>query len=155
MSAPIALRAHNILCLFGYRGRGYDAAFVREMSTVHAALAGAPATLVEVRAAPDRLCGACPNLRGGCTLGGPDHEAHMRAQDEAVAARLRVEPGDVLPWGELAARVRAGVGGRDLPALCTTCPWLSLGWCAEGLERLRASPEAPALVPVPDPRAPN
>jgi len=145
---PIPLRAHNLLCLLGYRGRGYDDAFVARMSAVHSALARDPGTRVEIRTSPDTLCDACPNLRrgkggagpggaGGCTLGEPDHEPHMRAQDEDVARRLGFEAGQVATWGEILARVADRLRGRDLPGICTTCPWLALGWCAEGIERLR------------------
>ena len=50
-----------------------------------------PEQRVQLITAPDRLCHACVNLRhGGCTLGGPEHETHMRAQDEDVLARLRM-----------------------------------------------------------------
>ena len=132
---PIPLRAHNLLCLLGYRGRGYDDRFVAEMTSVHHALRADPETRIEVRTSPDRLCSACPNLRsGGCTLGGPDHETHMRAQDEDVAARLGLAAGDVVTWADVLRRVASGVRGTDLPSICTTCPWLSLGWCAEGIE---------------------
>jgi len=145
---PIPLRAHNLLCLVGYRGRGYDDAFVARMSAVHAALTRDPATLVEVRTGPDTLCDACPNLHlgkgpsaseggGGCTLGEPDHEPHMRAQDEDVARRLGLAAGQVVTWAEILARVADRLRGRDLPGICTTCPWLPLGWCAEGIDRLR------------------
>lgn len=137
---PIRLRAHNLLCLQGFRGRGYSEAFVAEMSAVARALADDPDTPVEVLSTPDRLCAACPNLRqGGCTLGGPAHEAHMRAQDEEVLRRLHLVSGEVLPWSRVLERITRSVAGPDLPAICTTCPWLPLGWCAEGLERLRGA----------------
>jgi hypothetical protein len=146
VTAPVPLRAHNLLCLLGYRGVGYSPGFVAEMTSVHETLSRDPETLVEVRTRPDRLCSACPHLAGGCTLGGPEHEAHMRAQDEDVAARLGLRGGDVVPWREILARVRASVRGADLPAICTTCPWLPLGWCAAGIEEVRSAP-APAATP--------
>jgi uncharacterized protein len=139
VATPIPIRAHNLLCFLGYRGRGYDPAFVEEMSAVHRTLSASPDTPVEVRTRPDRLCTACPHLgTEGCTLGGPAHEAHMRAQDEDVARRLGLRDGGVYAWTEILGRVARAVRGGDLPAICTTCPWLSLGWCAEGIEGLRA-----------------
>jgi hypothetical protein len=141
VDAPITVRAHNVLCLLGFRGEGYSPAFVREMRTLHEILGGDPARPVRLLAAPDRLCTSCPNLGpAGCTLGGPEHEEHMRRQDEDVLSRLGVAEGGVLPWGEVLRRVGTNVRGGDLPAICTTCPWLHLGWCAEGIERLHAAP---------------
>lgn len=140
---PIAIRAHSLLCLQGFRGKGYSDGFVAEMTAVHGALVADPDTPVRVLAGPDRLCRACPNLGPrGCTLGGPDHEAHMAAQDREVLRRLWLTDGEVLPWGRILERIARSVDGADLPGLCTTCPWLPLGWCAEGLARLRA-PEPP------------
>lgn len=134
----LRLRAHNVLCLQGFRGRGYSEAFVAEMTAAARTLADDPDTPVELLDSPDRLCAACPNLRqGGCTLGGPEHEAHMQAQDREVLRRLGLAAGDVLPWAQVLARIARSVRGSDLPTVCTTCPWLGLGWCAEGLERLR------------------
>ena len=139
MTGPIPLRAHNLLCLLGFRGRGYDERFVRAMTEVHARLTADPSTRIEVRTRPDRLCEACPNrVETGCALGEPDHEPHMRAQDEDVARRLGLRDGGVYAWREILDRIAGSVRGSDLPTLCTTCPWLSLGWCAEGIERVRA-----------------
>ena len=132
-----------VLCLMGFRGKGYSGSFVAEMSDVHRRLQADPEQPVRLISSPDRLCAACPNLRGGgCTLQGPDHEAHMRAQDEDVLRRLGLAAGGVYAWRVVLDRVRARVRGADLPAICTTCPWLSLGWCAEGVDALRAPAEA-------------
>ena len=147
MTAPSPVRAHNLLCLLGYRGKGYDDRFVAGMTALQRTLRADPASLVEIRAAPDLLCAACPNLEAsGCALGGREHEAHMRAQDLDVASRLGLEPGAVVSWKEVLARVAAHVRGADLPAICTTCPWLPLGWCAEGIERVRRDPDRPGLA---------
>ena len=132
-----------VLCLMGFRGKGYSGSFVAEMSDVHRQLQTDPEQPVRLISSPDRLCAACPNLRdGGCTLQGPKHEDHMRAQDEDVLRRLGLAAGGVYPWRVVLDRVRAGIRGSDLPAICTTCPWLSLGWCAEGVDALRAPAKA-------------
>lgn len=147
---PIPIRAHSLLCLQGFRGRGYSPAFVAEMAAVHTQLLADPDTPVRVLAAPDRLCAACPNLGpAGCTLSGPTHEDHMRAQDQAVLARLWLTPGEVLPWSRILERIARQVRGADLPGLCTTCPWLSLGWCAQGVDALAASPGPETAAPDP------
>lgn len=147
---PIRIRAHNLLCLLGYRGRGYDAAFVEGMTAIHRILRADPETRVQAQASPDVVCDVCPNLSGGgCILGGPHHEAHMRAQDLDVLRRLDLVEGHVYTWREILARVAGSVRGEDLRAICTTCPWLRFGWCAEGVERVRAGwpPTPPGREP--------
>jgi hypothetical protein len=134
---PIPLRAHSALCLLGFRGEGYSPAFVERLESVHARVMRDPDLPVRLLASPDTLCAACPYLAGGCTLQGPDHEAHMRAQDEDVLGRLGFAAGEVVRWGEVLERIRTRIRGTDLPGICTTCPWLPLGWCAEGVDALR------------------
>jgi hypothetical protein len=126
--------------LLGFRGKGYSDGFVVRMTEVQDALVVDPRRRVRLLDVPDTLCDACPNLRGGCTLGGPAHEAHMRAQDREVLDRLGFRAGDEPAWEEVLRRVSERVRGSDLPALCTTCPWLPLGWCAEGIDALRGAP---------------
>ena len=59
------LRAHNLLCIQGFVGKGYSPEFVANMTRVIESLGNdAPVT---VTASPDVLCSACPNLTdAGC-----------------------------------------------------------------------------------------
>lgn len=137
--APLPLRAHNVLCLHGFRGEGYSEAFIEHMREVRDRLEDDPAREILLRAAPDTLCEACPHLAdGGCTLGGRGHEAQVRAQDVEVLRRLGCEEGEIRSWGAVTRRIAAAVRGSDLKGLCGACPWLSLGWCAEGIDALAA-----------------
>ena len=52
---PIPLRAHNVLCLHGFRGEGYSDAFVARMREVADRLTDAPSTEVTLLAGPDTL----------------------------------------------------------------------------------------------------
>ena len=133
------------LCLLGFRGSGYSPAFVEVMQVLQDELRGAPERRVRLVDEPDAICTACPNLApGGCTLGGPAHEAHMRAHDREVLRRLDLEPGAEVTWGALLGRIGARITGADLPAICTTCPWLPLGVCRQSVDALASPPpEAP------------
>ena len=137
LSPPLPLRAHALLCLLGFRGEGYSDAFVRRMRDVLDVLEDDPSQRILLRAAPGTLCEACPHLDGGCTLQGPEHEAHVHAQDQAVLSRLGLQAGDVSTWADIRGLIATNIEGADLHELCTTCPWLSLGWCQEGVDALR------------------
>ncbi len=139
MDDPHPLRAHMALCLLGFRGSGYSPGFVKVMGEVQAALWADPERQVRLVDEPDPICDACPNLGPrGCTLGGDEHEAHMRAHDREVLRRLDLAPGTAISWGALLARVAERIEGADLPAICTTCPWLPLGVCRESVDALRS-----------------
>ena len=55
------LRAHNLLCIQGFVGKGYSPEFVANMKRIVGGLLGR--TEVTVVEEPDGLCSACPNLR--------------------------------------------------------------------------------------------
>lgn len=140
-TTPIAIRAHMVLCLQGFRGEGYSVTFVSEMAGLLHQLAANPDQLVRLVTRPDRLCRACVNLRrGGCTLGGPEHEIHMHDQDVEVLRRLGLEEEGAYPWRVILERIGATVRGADLPGICTTCPWLELGYCTDAMDRLATAP---------------
>lgn len=137
-AVTLRLRGHTLLCLQGFRGLGYSPSFVENLSTVHRTLATGPETLVQVVDAPDVVCGACPHEAGaGCTLNGDGTEAGMQAQDRAVLALLGLQPDDQLRWGEILDRIGRFIEGGDLPTICGQCRWLSLGYCRDGIDRLR------------------
>jgi len=172
MQEPHPLRAHMVLCLLGFRGSGYSPHFVSAMGALKRTLQEDPTQLVVLIDRPDRLCAVCPNVASlspapdlrpaaphppgrtslGCILGGPNHEAHVRAQDTMVLQRLGLQVDGVHTWGAILKRVRMRIGPGDLPGICTSCPWLPLGICRESLEELRR-PAAPLSHPAAQPGA--
>jgi len=138
----VKLRAHNLLCIQGFVGKGYSPEFVANMKAIVGGLGGR--TEVTVVDEPDSLCSACPNLRAsGCALHGEGTEKGIVTQDRDVLERLGLEAGGTTTWGEILARIRTSVAPEDLDDICGTCPWLPLGHCKEGLARLRATPARP------------
>jgi hypothetical protein len=61
----------------------------------------------------------------------------MVKQDQVVMQRLGLKPGDRLRWEEILIRIGRAVNGEDLPSICGSCRWLPLGYCREGINRLR------------------
>jgi uncharacterized protein len=152
---PIVLRGHTLLCLQGFRGEGYSARFVENLGTIHGKLLQHPERLVEVVEQPDAVCGACPHQAvAGCELNGQGSEANMQAQDRTVLAQLGLQAGQQVMWRDILERIRHRVNGADLPGICGGCRWLPLGYCREGIERLKSSelstavPSASLIVPI-------
>ena len=143
----IRLRGHTLLCLQGFRGLGYSREFVDNLSQIHQTLSRDPDTWVEVLDSPDAVCGACPHHKAsGCTLNSDQSEEDMRAQDRTVIALLGLQPGSQLPWSDILHRIRTSVTGASLPDICGRCRWLPLGYCKEGIDRLRS--ESDSLVEI-------
>ena len=134
LGEPIPIRAHALLCLQGFRGKGYSPGFVKRMAEVATQVRQHPEQLVQVIASSDTFCKVCPHEDDGCTLGGEGHETHIRAQDADILERLDIEAGTILPYQSIVRRLSVRIQGFELGGICTTCPWLPLGWCAEGLD---------------------
>ena len=134
----ITVRGHTLLCLQGFRGEGYSKTFIENMHRIHRRLEREPETLVRAVVQPDEICDACPNLGpSGCQLRGEGFEGNMRAQDREVLTRLSITEGEVLSWREILRRIGSALPSRDLTQICGSCPWLPLGYCREGIDRLR------------------
>lgn len=137
-SGPIRLRAHTLLCLQGFRGMGYSVEFVGNMEAIHRTLTESPQSPVEILDGPDAVCGACPHRRfAGCTLNGEESENEMKKQDHAVLQRLQMQEGSRVSWQEILDRIRTLVPASELSFICGNCRWLPLGFCREGIDRLR------------------
>lgn len=141
----LRIRAHTVLCLQGFRGEGYSAGFVENMTAIHQRLADDPSQWIEIIDGPDAMCGACPHLLPtGCSLNGEESEPDMQAQDQDVLARLGLRAGDRLPWAVVLDRIRRLLTGENLTNICGQCRWLSLGYCRDGIERLREAGQSQA-----------
>ncbi len=137
---PFRIRGHTLLCLQGFRGEGYSPEFIRNMGSIHAELLRNPSAWVEVVEEPDAICGACPHrMPAGCGLNGDASEEGMQAQDGHVLRLLGLRPGDRLRWHEILDRIGRSLSGSSLPDICGQCRWLPLGYCREGIDRLRSS----------------
>ena len=134
----IRIRAHTLLCLQGFRGKGYSPEFVENLARIHETLFQNPESWIEVVDAPDAVCGACPHREpSGCAVSGPLSEEEMRLQDRKVLALLDLEVGTRIQWREILTRIRGSVTGASLPGICGQCRWLPLGYCRDGIDRLR------------------
>lgn len=132
------LRAHHLLCIFGFKGFGYSEEFGAKMARIAGQLRFSPHIVVKVVYKPDEICASCPFLKdGGCRQKGAQSEEDVRRRDYAVIDKLGLATGDRLPWADIAARVKSMVRPEDLDAICGDCQWLPLGYCAEGLKSLK------------------
>jgi hypothetical protein len=144
---PFTIRGHTLLCLQGFRGKGYSPGFVENLIEINNSLVENENAPVRVVAMPDDVCLACPNLKmNGCNLKGPSFEASMLAQDRQVMSLLEIREGEALSWREILERIGQKMRGEMLSSICGDCPWLPLGYCQEGIERLRSGKQAMAFI---------
>lgn len=141
---PFRLRPHHLLCVQGYRGKGYDDRFRETMGRIARTLAEDPSLPVTVTDGPDDVCRACPHLRDGRCTWDQAGEAAVREHDAALLAAFRIADGDVTTIRDVARKVATDANVSGVVArYCGPCPWVSdcafaarwLGPGAGGTER--------------------
>lgn len=143
---PLSLRAHHLLCAFGFRGLGYSDAFVANMRRiVDAFFAGAARVQVTDRC--DDICAACPHRSDGECHSRPGSEGRIRQKDRRALETLGLEVNQVRPAGALARLVAERIDGPALARICGRCRWLPRGYCEEGLSRRRQGAPSRAARP--------
>lgn len=142
------LRAHHMLCILGFRGRGYSKAFVENMYQVVQKLHSLPETVVEMRDTPDHICVRCPFIsEAGCSEKGPGSEERARKRDHDVMEKLGLATGTTLVWSEVLQKIGNLISSEHIRGFCYDCEWLSFGFCIEGLESLKESKKEDSKQP--------
>ncbi|HEY3298782.1 MAG TPA: DUF1284 domain-containing protein [Armatimonadota bacterium] len=133
----LKIRGHHLLCIHGFRGLGYSPDFVSNMQAILDTLMESPEMKIEAVDSPDAICAACPHLvEGACTRG--EGEPNVAARDLEVLRKLSLEPGGEISVREVFARTGVSFSG-GLGEICASCSWYELGYCDEGIRKLRNS----------------
>ncbi len=124
----VRLRAHHLLCLLTYVGRGYSPAFVANLDAVAARLGEGGEDILIVDG-PDDVCAPLflaeddPHCSGASA-----RERDARAAAGAAAALGRpAEPGSRLALDrDTLARLRGGFAAGTVRSACVGCGWAAL-----------------------------
>ena len=145
----VALRAHHLLCMLTYVGKGYSPEFAHNFDGIVSRLAaGEEAYLVD---GPDAVCAPLCESEGACAH---CHSAGVRVRDQRAAQELALLLGRPLGVGSrlqldgaLLARLRAAYTSGQMRAACAGCDWADLctGVASAGYEGVRL--RMPVTVP--------
>jgi hypothetical protein len=137
LAYPLKIRAHHLLCILGFRGLGYGEEFVSNMGKVVGELCSDPGLPITLVVGCDAICASCPHNKEGKCLKRANSEVDVPILDLELLKRLGLEAGSQILAGEAWEEVKKRLAPEDLTEICGDCKWLSLGYCAQGLERLR------------------
>ncbi len=122
----VRLRAHHLLCMLTYVGKGYSPAFVENYEAIAARLSAGEE--IELVAGPDDICGPL--------TAHPDAHCHGesvlerdRAATEAVARLLGSPLGlgaRITPGAALLSRLRKTFATGEIRTACSGCEWSDL-----------------------------
>jgi hypothetical protein len=139
LAHPLKIRGHHLLCLLGFRNRGYSPEFVAAMKRVREVFQDNPDAPIVLVTKCDIICASCPHSSSGECRKSPDAAKQIKEKDTAILKKLgfrdnsRTTP--KVAWN----RVREKFEPEDITAICWRCEWLELGYCGEGLAKLRDS----------------
>lgn len=120
-----------MLCLLGYRGKGYSESFCENMTEIYEKLRLHPETLVEIIEGPDDICRAYP----------ADQHSHCEDpsvfdKDGEILRLLGAQIGDKASWSVICEAVKESVQPGDIGVICSNCRWEPYGLCKEGVSHI-------------------
>jgi len=132
------LRGHHLLCVHGFKGMGYSPDFIRNLEKIVQDIRDENKDFaVQVVAALDDACSACPHRGQTECKASAGSNQHVLTMDGKVLRHLGLEPGEVYKKSELVARTVEKVKPADLDYLCAGCSWLRYGVCKQGIQELK------------------
>jgi uncharacterized protein len=132
------IRGHHLICRLGFRGLGYDEAFVDRMTEVVNKLDEEPDGKIQVLDSPDVLCEKCPNLKEDIcfSTGSAQSENNIREMDRLVMETLKLKSGEIYSVKMINERIKLYFDQKAFHKVCGQCHWVSLSYCEEGLNKI-------------------
>ena len=125
----INLRAHHLLCLQSYKGKGYSPEFVAGMSKISDTFKRTPDTKFILVSGADDICKNCPHRVGKLCV----HKNPPEPQDEKVMKHFALVAGKVYNYKTVTDIIRQKMTDEVFHDICGTCDWNSTGECKKVL----------------------
>lgn len=125
----VRLRAHHLLCMLTYSGKGYSEAFVHSFDRLVQRIGAGEA--IELLAGPDDVCEPIAGNAGEhCHCTSVIERDRLAAGQLARLAGLLLTPGTrVTVTAPLVQRLRTAFAEGSIRAACADCPWYAM--CTE------------------------
>ena len=122
------LRAHHMMCLAYFKGKGYSDEFAAHMSVIKEQLKSDP--LIKLVVETDLICKECPNNKKGVCL----TEEKVREYDKKLLVQCDLAENMVMRYSDIERLVYDNIllnGNRE--KICGDCEWSEL--CRLGCEQ--------------------
>ncbi len=120
MSIFYKLRAHHLVCLQSFQGKGYNNEFVKNMKEAVDFLHANPDTpVIEVIDSSDSLCKVCPNNKSGKCK----DEENIRLLDENYSKMLKIKQGDKVSLNLIKMAFSKNITYEIFQKICNDCCW--------------------------------
>lgn len=124
----VPLRAHHLMCVTTYQGKGYSPAFVANMNHVWHALRAGVYRRVRATSVADPICGSCPNLQDPEADTSCRYHDSISVRDRRMLAAMGWSEGEIVELGPALEHIHAH-HAELMAAVCVGCDWT--GICGE------------------------
>lgn len=124
----LRLRAHHLLCIERFQGKGYNSEFTESMAQLIQELQKNSMQMIELLNEGDMLCENCPNCinENKCKLG----NNNVVQKNNLVLQYLKRKPKSHISYIQLQRMVQQSISEDDFNACCSNCRWYTTGVCA-------------------------
>lgn len=125
----INLRPHHLLCTQGYSGKGYNEAFVLNMTMITKRMRTEQDLKVRIVFSTDDLCTYCPRKRGEGVCA-DDHK--VLSFDKSVIEFLGLEEKEY-GYQELIHEIHKKMTSEKMKQICGSCEWHPISACEKNI----------------------
>lgn len=123
----LVIRAHHLLCIQGYVGKGYSKSFTINMNKIVTNLK--EDSHVKIISKTDMICTTCPhNIGAGCCK----NESTVSFFDHKVLDLLNINDGDEYLYKDILYIIKKKLTYESFKKICSTCKWFPYGYCEKG-----------------------
>lgn len=119
------IRAHHLLCIHGFKGKGYSVEFVQNLQKIIKSLHENPSTGIKVTSEVDEICQCCPHRRGNICKIVPDGDVKIKLRDFKTLKYLNLEEGNIYDFQQVVKLIKDKLNRNDLKEICGLCLWIN------------------------------
>jgi hypothetical protein len=127
-SDTIRIRAHHLLCIQGFQGKGYSADFINNMNQIIYFLNDGISKKIRVINHDDDICTHCPHLekthleKNICSQF-PESEKRIKKMDDLTIKLLKLECGQKYNYKYIFSRINEIISFYQIKNICGHCSW--------------------------------
>ncbi len=124
-SNSINIRAHHLLCIQGFQGKGYSLEFIENLKEINDFLEENPSTGIKVISEVDEICHYCPHRKGDICIQGPNAEENIKLMDFKTLKYLELKEGKIYNYDYIMELINDKLNLNDLKEICGLCLWIN------------------------------
>ena len=122
-SDTIRIRAHHLLCIQGFQGKGYSAEFVENMRQKIDFLNNSQSKRIQIIDEGDDICASCPHLEENICSESSGAENRIKNMDIMTMNVLGLECGQEYLFDNILDRISEKISLSHLNKICSSCSW--------------------------------